>query len=368
MNTGQIKLRRGPGQRVGNGRRHGGHGRGNDVAGEGEAFAALDLGTNNCRLLVATPAGGSFRVLDAFSRIVRLGEGLEREGRLTEAAIERTIAALKVCASKMARKRVLRARNVATEACRRASNCEQFLERVQTETGLSFEIISPEEEAGLALAGCSPLLVDGFRYGLVFDIGGGSTEVMWIERVVSPSPASPDDIAPRGLRLIDSVSIPLGVVSLSDHHGGDRISAAAYEAMIARIRGPVDAFEARNGIRDRIGRGEVQMLGTSGTVTTLAGIHMKLPAYDRNSVDGCFLDFGTIEGVTDYLRSLDYAGRATEPCIGESRADLVVAGCAILDAICRAWPVGRLRVADRGVREGILFNLMGLGGSFAGSP
>ncbi|MFM2128814.1 MAG: hypothetical protein RL477_360 [Pseudomonadota bacterium] len=363
MTGGQTKLRRGPGHRVGGSRRPATYG----AAGGGRAaYAALDLGTNNCRLLVATPGAGGFRVLDAFSRIVRLGEGLERQGRLSDAAMERTIAALRICAAKMSRKNVVRARNVATEACRRAVNCQQFLDRVREETSLEFEIITPEEEANLALAGCSPLLVNGYRYGLVFDIGGGSTEIMWVERLAEDGPGDGRGGPPRRLRLIDSLSIPLGVVSLAEHHGGDRVSEADYEAMIARLAPAVDGFEARNHIRDRIARGEVQMLGTSGTVTTLAGIHLGLPAYDRSVVDGSFLDFDEIGRVTRGLLALDYAGRASEPCIGEARADLVVAGCAILEAICRTWPVGRLRVADRGVREGILFNLMGIGGSLAG--
>lgn len=362
MTGGQTKLRRGPGFRVGGGRRW----RGDGAAGAHAAYAALDLGTNNCRLLVAAPEDGSFRVLDAFSRIVRLGEGLERDGRLSNAAIDRTISALRICAAKMSRKHVVRARNVATEACRRAANCQDFLDRAREETGLEFEIISPEEEANLALAGCSPLLVNGFRYGLVFDIGGGSTEIMWVERPAEENPAVGRGVPPRRLRLIDSLSIPLGVVSLSERHGGDRVSDEDYEGMIERLVPAMEGFEARNGIRGYISRGEVQMLGTSGTVTTLAGIHLGLPAYDRSVVDGSFLDFDDIGRVTRNLLSLDYAGRASEPCIGEARADLVIAGCAILVSICRTWPVGRLRVADRGVREGILFDLMGLGGTPAG--
>jgi exopolyphosphatase/guanosine-5'-triphosphate,3'-diphosphate pyrophosphatase len=265
---------------------------------------------------------------------------------------------LRICASKMAKKCVIKARNVATEACRRAVNCQDFVDRVQGETGLEFEIISPKEEATLALMGCAPLLVNDHPYGLVFDIGGGSTEIMWAKLG--------SGVEPHGLCLIDSLSIPLGVVSLAELHGGDRISDDAYEAMIKRIDVQISGFEARNNIRAHISEGLVQMLGTSGTVTTLAGVHLKLPFYDRKTVDGCFLNFSEIANVTHHLLSLDFVGRAKEPCIGESRADLVVAGCAILDAICRNWPVGRLRVADRGVREGILFNLMGLGGAAAG--
>ncbi len=341
MKNGKAKLRRGPGVRIG------GQMRARRERGDGRAvYAALDLGTNNCRLLVAMPDNQGFRVVDAFSRIVRLGEGLERDGCLAEAAIERTIGALRICAAKIAKKPIAGLRNVATEACRRAANGNDFLARVRAETGLAFDIISPREEAQLALTGCAPLLVADRPFGLVFDIGGGSTEIMWVAQ---------DD---GGVQLIDSLSIPLGVVSLAERHGGDRVSAEAYGVMIDCITAEIADFESRNRINERIGRGEVQMLGTSGTVTTLAGIHLKLPSYDRNSVDGCFLEFDQINAVTRYLLSLDYAGRATEPCIGHARADLVLAGCAILDAICKVWPVGRLRVADRGVREGILFNLM----------
>ena len=349
MKIDQAHRRRGPGAPAG---KFGTAGRQSANSKDGaarETFAALDLGTNNCRLLVAEPDGGSFRVVDAFSRIVRLGEGLESTGSLTEAAMERTIGALRVCASKMARKKVVKARNVATEACRRAANCGQFLDRIRAETGLDLEIISPDEEARLALSGCGPLLVDGYRHGVVFDIGGGSTEVMWVE--------TPGD---GSVVIIDTLSIPVGVVNLAEIHGGGEISGDQFDTMVRVIAGELVDFEVRNGITDAIGDGSVQMLGTSGTVTTLAGIHLKLPAYDRSVVDGSFMDFGDLAAVTRHLMELDFDGRAQEPCVGVVRADLVVAGCAILEAICQTWNIGRLRIADRGVREGILMGLMEL--------
>jgi len=336
---------------------------------ESAAFAALDLGTNNCRLLIAKPCAPlvaepdqgdenpptrpitgprAFEVVDAFSRIVRLGEGVNRSGVLSRPAMDRTIDALKVCAAKIRRRRVVRARLVATEACRRAANCADFLNRVRDETGLAVEIITAMEEASLALAGCATLLDDACPHAVVFDIGGGSTELMW-------SRLAPDR---PGAELIDSISLPLGVINLSENFGGDMLSADAFERMVAMVRAPIEAFEARHGIGAQIAAGRVQMLGTSGTVTTLAGIHLGLPFYDRAQVDGCYLDFLELRHVTHRLMALDCKGRAQEPCIGPSRADLVLAGCAILEAICRVWPVGRLRVADRGVREGILHNLM----------
>ncbi len=310
--------------------------------------AALDLGSNNCRLLVAEPAKGGFHVVDAFSRIVRLGEGIERHGRLSEAAMARTIDALKVCAAKMRRRRVDNVRNVATEACRRASNGDEFLDRVRAETGLEIEIISTVEEAALALGGCAPLLEPGSSHALVFDIGGGSTELMWVD-------CGGDE---ADFQILKSASLPWGVINLSEIYGADRLTPEMFETIVAKVVPALEVFDDSGEIHDKIGLGEVQMLGTSGTVTTLAGIHLGLPSYDRAQVDGCFMAFEEARAVNARLLDLDCRGRAAVPCIGPSRADLVLAGCAILEAILRTWPVGRLRVADRGLREGILLDLM----------
>jgi exopolyphosphatase/guanosine-5'-triphosphate,3'-diphosphate pyrophosphatase len=312
------------------------------------AFAALDLGTNNCRLLVAKPAEGGFRVIDAFSRIVRLGEGLEQGGQLSDAAMDRTIDALNICAMKMRRRRVVRTRNVATEACRRAGNGDLFLDRVRSETGLEIEIISPIEEAKLAVAGCAPLIKDEASHALVFDIGGGSTELMWVRRQDGDGAAS----------IIASASLPFGVVNLSETHGADLVPRAVYDAMIADVEAPLREFDALHGIRPMIAEGKAQMLGTSGTVTTLAGIHLKLARYDRAAVDGSYLSADAIRVVNNQLLAMDCRARAKEPCVGPARADLVLAGCAILDAILRTWPAPGLVVADRGLREGILHGLM----------
>ncbi len=315
------------------------------------AFAALDLGTNNCRLLVARPNPRGhrepFQVVDAFSRIVRLGEGLGREPRLSEAAIQRTIGALKICAEKIGRHRVLQARHVATEACRLAANGREFLARAAAETGIALEIISPAEEARLAVDSCVPLLARDRPYGLMFDIGGGSTELIWLATAERGAP-----------RIIASISLPVGVVRFAERYGGREVGEEAYRAMVAEVRGALAAFEARHAIATAVARGAVQMLGTSGTVTTLAGVHLALRRYDRALVDGLFLDFAAMAEAVAALRRLDYEGRVAHPCVGRERADLVIAGLAILEAICRLWPVGRLRVADRGLREGILLGLM----------
>ncbi|MEE8270150.1 MAG: Ppx/GppA phosphatase family protein [Alphaproteobacteria bacterium] len=309
--------------------------------------AAIDLGTNNCRLLIALPTPDGFNVIDAFSRIVRLGEGVDRTGRLSHAAIGRTLAALRICTMKMRRRGVELRRAVATEACRRAANFDPFRARIRREIGLDLEAISSAEEARLALIGCAPLLDPNIPYALVFDIGGGSTELMWLTLD-----------GPDGAELTDSVSLPLGVVNLTERHGGDRVSPAVYRAMIDQVAEGLAAFDTRNRIRGKVADGAVQMLGSSGTVTTLAGVSRGLRRYDRSLVDGTILEFSAARAVSRSLLALDYGGRAAQPCIGRDRADLVVAGCAVLEAILDAWPVGRLRIADRGVREGILFDLM----------
>jgi exopolyphosphatase / guanosine-5'-triphosphate,3'-diphosphate pyrophosphatase len=313
-------------------------------------YAALDLGTNNCRLLVARPAGAGFRVVDAFSRIIRLGEGLAASGVLSEDAVARALDALKICADKIAARGVAAGRYVATEACRQAANCEAFLARVREEIGIEIEIISSTEEARLVVAGCSPLLNPRIPYAIVFDIGGGSTEIVWLRLWSGRYRARPE--------ILGSVSLPFGVVTLTDRFGGIEVSPATYRAMVAEAVAALATFERNHDIQRHVRTGRVQMLGSSGTVTTLAGIHLALPRYTRALVDGSVLTFGQISVVSAHLAGLDLAGRAANPCIGRERADLVLSGCAILDAICATWPVGRLRVADRGVREGILFDLM----------
>ncbi len=317
--------------------------------GWGEIYAALDLGTNNCRLLVARANGTGFRVIDAFSRIVRLGEGVNASGVLSEAAILRTLDALKVCAGKIVYRGVTRARYVATEACRRAGNCESFLDRVREATGIAIETITTAEEARLAVNGCAPLLDPTLPYAIVFDIGGGSTELVWLRLQAEPT-SEPE--------ILGVVSLPFGVVTFTERYGGDAISAVDYEAMIGEAQAAMVSFARQHRIAEVLADGGVQMLGSSGTVTTLAGIRLGLPRYNRNLVDGSTLFFDEIRAVSDALAAADFASRAAHPCIGSERADLVVAGCAILEAICRLWPVGRLRVADRGVREGILFDLL----------
>ena len=306
------------------------------------ALAALDLGTNNCRLLVARPQAGGFEVIDSFSRIVRLGEGLAASGWLRERAMARTIAALRVCARIMARHRVRDARCVATEACRRAANGAEFLARVRRATGIELEVLAHEQEARLALLGCLPLIERSAGPALLVDIGGGSTEILWLDH--NRSAASPH-----------SVSLPIGVVALSEAFTSEP-DPATFEAMVNHVGAAID--DARR-LGVDLERPPVQLIGTSGTITTLAAVYLELRRYDRRKIDGLVLERAAIARVSQSLREMSNAARAAHPCIGPGRADLVVAGCAILESILRTWPATVLRVADRGLREGILQGLMG---------
>ena len=313
-----------------------------------QAYAALDLGTNNCRLLIARPSGEHFTVIDAFSRVVKLGEGLAMSGRLSDEAMDRAMGALAICAEKLRRRNVFLARSVATEACRRASNGQAFIERVRKETGIALDIISAQEEARLAVLGCHVLLEQHHGPAIIFDIGGGSTELVLIE---------PGENVPR---ILDWQSVPWGVVSLSDtvprRGDTDQERLGRYAEMKRVVADSFAPFVER--IADFVGKPDSRLLGTSGTVTTLASLHLELPQYDRQAVDGLIVPSDAMRGICQRLAGMSWAERSTLPCIGHDRAELVVAGCAILEAILDLWPTDELGVADRGIREGILRSLM----------
>lgn len=322
----------------------------------GATYAALDLGTNNCRLLIARPSGDGFRVVDAFSRIVRLGEGVSLSGRLSEAAMERALGALAVCRAKMKNRGVTRARLIATEACRAAQNGADFRARVEGELGLDLEVIDRETEAALAATGCTPL-IDPLADGVVlFDIGGGSSELVRLERPqrMRRGPPLP--------QIRGWISLPTGVVTLAERHGGISVTRQTYEDMAAEVAELIAPFLREHGNA----LPGLHMLGTSGTVTTIAGVHLNLRRYDRNRVDGCWMTAEEVDAVVERLLAMSYEERVASPCIGAERADLVLAGCAILEAIRRAFPCPRLRVADRGLREGMLVQMMREDGVWGG--
>ncbi|ODT06542.1 MAG: exopolyphosphatase [Mesorhizobium sp. SCN 65-20] len=315
-------------------------------------FAALDLGTNNCRLLVAVPGRpGQFRVVDAFSRIVRLGEGLTASGKLGRPAMDRAVEALKVCGDKLRSRNIRRARLIATEACRSAENGAEFLHRVEREAGLKLEIIDRRTEARLAVSGCGSLVERDTDGVVLFDIGGGSSEIALIDVSRHRSPRLANHI-------VSWTSLPVGVVSLAERFGGRTVTREIFAAMVEDVAARLRAFDGRDRLNHIVASPKFHLLGTSGTVTTLAGVHLELDRYDRRRVDGLWMDGGSVDRMIDKLLGWDFHQRVANPCIGADRADLVLAGCAILEAIRGVWPANRLRVADRGLREGILSELM----------
>jgi len=322
------------------------------VSPETEIYAALDLGTNNCRLLIATPTGsGRFRTLDRFSRIIRLGEGVSTCHVLSDAAVERAIEALDICRAKLSQWPICHQRLIATEACRLAANGHEFLQRVRNQLGLELEIISRETETRLAVAGCSPLVDHNTEALVLFDIGGGSSEIALI------------DISKRRSRtlaehIIAWASLPVGVVTLAERFGGVDVGVDDFACMKAYVKSLIDQFDGRDKLGDLIYSPSFYLLGTSGTMTTLASIHLGLKRYDRRQIDGVWMRGEDVTHMTQRLLSWNIDERMSNPCIGAERADLVLAGCAILEAIRAYWPSKRLRVADRGLREGILMELM----------
>ena len=321
-----------------------------------QTFAALDLGTNNCRLLIARASGDDFKVIDSYSRVVRLGKGLASTGRLSDESMDAAIEALAVCASKMKARRVKRWRCVATEACRKASNGQEFLDRAKEEGGVSLEIISPRVEARLAVMGCLNLIDMTKEVALVIDIGGGSTELSWVDvrRLKDPNEESRVHRPP----ISAWASLPVGVVTLSEMIPETDDRETWYADMKAKVREAIAEQGCETRFTKTFKEGRGHLIGTSGTITSLAGIHLKLPFYQRDKVDGLWLRSSDALKVARDMASRSPEDRAKEPCIGEDRARLLVAGCAITDVICEMWPSKMIRVADRGLREGMLRGLM----------
>lgn len=341
-------------------------------------YAALDLGTNSCRMLIAQPTGTQFQVVDSFSKSVRLGLGLEASGRLSRGSMARTVQAMGICGKKLKKHRVTRMRLVATAACRRASNAGEFIRLVRRETGLQLEIIQPEEEARLAVISCAPLVSPRTEQLLIVDIGGGSTELVWIDLTHVPraerasaimrlhSGFAPDPASPfAAARVVDWISVPLGVATLRDQFIDVASDAARFALMSWFFEENLSEFSPYKEVQAKEG---FQIIGTSGTVTTVAASHLGLRRYDRNRVDGLRMTSEQIDKVIREYLSLGPEGRRVDPRIGRDRHALIMSGAAILQALLRVWPTDRLSVADRGLREGLLYAQMSADGVLAEGP
>ena len=315
---------------------------------EASYYAAIDLGTNSCRLVIATPTPTSFRVMETFSKITRLGEGIIKDNELSKAAMRRTVNTLKVCRSVIREyEPIVHSRFVATAACRRAKNIAEFLEAVQKEADINLEIISPKEEARLAVVGCVPLLNRNIKRALIFDIGGGSTEISLAR------------ITEEGKAFIEGyVSLPYGVVTISEAFPKQEMTNLAYNTIIDRTHDILSEFDQKYHIFEAIQNQEIQVIGTSGTVTVLGAVHLGLPRYNRSAVDGLSIVRSDIESVIHKIKTMGDAGRRKHRCIGPSKADLTISGCAIIEALMTTFPISEITIADRGIREGILLDMM----------
>lgn len=311
-------------------------------------YAAIDLGTNSCRLVIATPTPSAFRVVETFSKVTRLGEGIIQDNQLSSQAIRRTINALKVCSGVINEYAPIKNfRYVATAACRRAKNCSVFLSQVKKETGLDLEIISTKEESRLAVVGCLPLLNRNIKRVLVFDIGGGSTEISLAR------------ISNSGNTFIEGfVSLPYGVVTISEALPGHDMTSLAYDSIIDKTHSLLKDFEEQYKIMEAIKNQEIQVIGTSGTVTVLGAVHLNLPRYNRLAVDGLSVVKTDLDKTIAKIKRIGEDGRKKHPCIGPQKADLTMAGCAIIEGITSFWPISEVSIADRGIREGILLDMM----------
>jgi len=340
-------------------------------AGVPELFAALDLGTNSCRMLIARPDGNEFVVIDAFSKVVHLGKGLEEHGTLSRAAINRTIQALHICQKKLKNHGVKNARLVATEACRRASNGKMFIQQVRAKTGLQLEIIQPAEEVRLAAVSCAPHVAPETEQLLIIDIGGGSTELAWIDltgvrpeerssalRNMKMACAKTNKCHPGGVQMVDWLSVPLGVATLNDQFNDVDCDAARFALMSCAFEDAVAEFGRKVDFSDTVARGAFQIIGTSGTVTTVAASFKGLKRYERDLIDGVSMSADEVEQVTQQYLRLGMSGRRKAACIGNDRCELIMSGAAILQGVLRVWPTDKLTVADRGLREGLLYSQM----------
>jgi exopolyphosphatase/guanosine-5'-triphosphate,3'-diphosphate pyrophosphatase len=342
-----------------------------------ELYAALDLGTNSCRMLIAQPKGCGFHVVDSFSKSVQLGAGLERTGRLSRNSMARTVQALRICQQKLKRNKVRRMRLIATEACRRAQNADEFIQQVRRETGLQLEIIQPEEEARLAVISCAPLVSTKTEQLLVVDIGGGSTELVWIDISSVPKrdrPSAimrlhagfhPGDSPFPAAKVVDWISVPLGVATLRDQFNDVEDDAARFALMSWHFEENMVDFAPYKHEQERE---RFRIVGTSGTVTTVAATHLGLRRYDRTKVDGLRMSTDQIDKVIRGYLNQGPEGRRADPRIGQDRQALIMSGSAILQALMRIWPTDRLSVADRGLREGLLYAQMSVDGVLEDGP
>jgi exopolyphosphatase/guanosine-5'-triphosphate,3'-diphosphate pyrophosphatase len=312
-------------------------------------LATIDLGTNSVRLLVADTAADSWRVVEEAQRVTRLGEGQAATGALGLVPMARTAATVADYVRRAEALGATRVRVTGTSAVREAANRAEFVARIESVTGLALEVLSGEDEARLTLLGVRSGLPDlGGRF-VLFDIGGGSTEF----------------VVADGDGLERALSLRLGVVGLAERHlDGGRLVPARWAALRAEVAAALEpAVPGALGLVNA-----ARLVGTAGTVTTLAALDLGLAAYDAGRVQGHVLRRGAIERLLARLGGLTLAARAALPCLEPGRADVLIPGIAICLAAMERLGFDALTVSDRSLREGILCEILGARGRAPESP
>lgn len=307
-------------------------------------FAAIDLGSRNCRTIVGCQSkAGAFEYIETYSKSVSLADGVAASKKLSRKSMDRTIEALAFCSKVLSRYAGLTYLAVATDAMRRAENASVFIKRVKRELGLIISIITPQEEAYYAALGCIEVLSLETEIFVVFDIGGGSSEIALCRQK-----------SDKDIELIDSLSIPYGVINLLESK--DHLTFSGYSNLVQKISDlSRDFLNQYATTLDFVNN--FQCIGTSGTTTTVAALNMNLRFYDREKINDSILQFSEILKTVHYVQSLSEDERKLHPYISQSNEDLVLGGLTILEGIVRGLPASTITVTDRGVRDGVVYAL-----------
>ena len=298
-----------------------------------EPVAAIDLGTNTARLLIASK--NPYRQLLLNRTITRLGGGFTRERGLSEEAQLRSIAALKEFAGQISCHQATRVRAVATSAVRDAINGRAFCERVQAETGICLEVIDGAEEAALTLKGVAAILDDKSGELAVFDVGGGSTEYTL---AVDEQP-------------LFSRSLPIGVVRLTE----GKVGVAQMEDKIRRELALLQRQLAGEGLDQRFAK--ATLIGTAGTATTLAAIQIGMKDYDYRRVNNHTMPLAEVQRIFDLLEPLTPKQRLEVPGLEPGREDLIIAGTLVVLVTMRVFGFRSFKVSDSGLLEGLILGV-----------
>lgn len=305
-------------------------------------FASIDLGTNTVRLLVVTGNSKGFTTLHSNQLITRLGEGLSHSGILKDIAMERTIKAVLDFKREASKYSPFAIWVAATSAVREAKNRNEFIEKIREVTGLELEVIPWEEEARRTLLGVFSGLDGNIKKAIVFDIGGGSTEyILTVDK-----------------RLVKSVGTALGVVHLSEKYiRKDPVDDGELIILESVITNKIRNVKSQ--LHDVLcTMHDVRLIGTAGTVTTIAALDLNLHPYDPAKVNGYVLNIENVKEILKKLKNMTLEERRNIPALESGREDLIIPGAVIVIKTMEIFGFNEMIVSDYGLREGIILAKM----------